>query len=312
MEKSRRQLNPLYGIGLFLIIMIFFIFVFAPLQYKFGMAGLALTELGILLVTLLFTRLSGQSLKEVFPLARPKFGQLMGTILLWVGCFQAVLICTLILTLFFPEGFLNVSSGITSMFSTTPPIVTFLIVAVMPAICEEAMHRGFILFTFGRVSRDWAVVLCMGLIFGLFHMDPYRFLPTALLGMGLTYVMRKGRNLLLPALFHFINNFMSFLSSLQASGADTEAAASLLANPAYLHMSLGVYLLIGSLSPALLFGGSYLLRRSSGCLPAHRDSRTVLTVVGVLLLCFLMTAAGLVLFIGNMKTVMELENLIPV
>ena len=123
MEESRRQLNPLYGIGLFLIIMIFFIFVFAPLQYKFGMAGLALTELGILLVTLLFTRLSGQSLKEVFPLARPKFGQLMGTILLWVGCFQAVLICTLILTLFFPEGFLNVSSGITSMFSTTPPIV---------------------------------------------------------------------------------------------------------------------------------------------------------------------------------------------
>ena len=111
MEKSRQQLNPLYGIGLFLIIMIFFIFVFAPLQYKFGMAGLALTELGILLVTLLFTRLSGQSLKEVFPLARPKFGQLMGTILLWVGCFQAVLICTLELKLFHSLGYIDSSRG---------------------------------------------------------------------------------------------------------------------------------------------------------------------------------------------------------
>ncbi len=309
MEESRRNLNPLYGIGLFLIIMILFIFVFAPLQYKFGMTGLALTELGLLLVTLLFTKLCGQGFREVFPLSLPKFGQLMGTILIWAGCFQAVMICTIILMLFFPEGFLDVSSGMSEMFSTTPPMITFLIVAVMPAICEEAMHRGFILFTFRGISRDWVVVLCMGLIFGLFHLDPYRFVPTALLGMGLTYVMRKGRNLLLPALFHFINNFLSFLSSLSSQGADTAEALDLLAHPAYLRMSLGVYLLIGCMAPVLLFGGSYLLRRSSGCLPSRRDSRLVFTVVGILLLSVLLFAAGLALLMGNMGAVMKLKNL---
>ena len=79
-EEERRRLNPLYGIGLFLIIMVLFIFVFAPLQYHFGMMGLLLTELGLLAVTLLAVRFTGQSFREVFPIYRPRFGQILGTI----------------------------------------------------------------------------------------------------------------------------------------------------------------------------------------------------------------------------------------
>ena len=38
------------------------------------------------------------------------------------------------------------------------------------------------------------------------------FLPTALLGGVLTYLMVKTENMIYPALFHFINNFMPGLS----------------------------------------------------------------------------------------------------
>ena len=223
-EEEKRRLNPLYGIGLFFIIMVLFIFVFAPLQFRFGMVGLLLTELGLLFVTLLAVRLTKQSFREVFPIRRPRFGQIVGTILIWVGCFLFVMLVTLASMMIFPEGFLDISSNMSSMFSSVPAFFSFLIVAVSPAICEEAMHRGFIMHTFRGITRDWVVVLCIGLIFGLFHLDPYRFLPTALLGMGLAYVMRKSNNMLLPALFHFINNSISFLASLSNTGPVSEEA----------------------------------------------------------------------------------------
>ena len=220
-KEERRPLNPLHGIVLFLIIMILFIFVFAPLQYYLGMTGLLLTELGLLAVTMLAVLVTKQSFREVFPIHRPRFGQIMGTILLWAGCFLFTMLVTLILMLFFPKGFAEVSSSMNAVFSSIPAFFSFLIVAVSPAVCEEAMHRGFIMHTFRGISRDWIAVLCIGLIFGLFHLDPYRFLPTALLGMGLAYVMRKTNNILFPALFHFINNSLSFLSSLSASSQET-------------------------------------------------------------------------------------------
>lgn len=309
-EEERRRLNPLYGIGLFLIIMVLFIFVFAPLQYHFGMMGLLLTELGLLAVTLLAVRFTGQSFREVFPIYRPRFGQILGTVLLWAGCFLSVMLVTLVSMYFFPEGFLDVSSGMSSMFASIPAFFSFLIVAVSPAICEEAMHRGFIMHTFRGIHKDWVVVICIGLIFGLFHLDPYRFLPTALLGMGLAYIMRKTNNMLLPALFHFINNSLSFVSSLGASSVEIEQqSAQLLSDPSFLLLSLGSYLVIGFLTPVLLFTGSYLLRKSSGCLKKYSDLRLVLTIVGVVVVSFLMLVTGFAIIMLNMDSMMDMEEL---
>lgn len=306
--EERRRLNPLYGIGLFLIIMLLFLFVFAPLQYYLGMAGLLLTELGLLAVTLLAVRLTGQSFREVFPIYRPRFGQIMGTILMWGGCFLSVMLVTLVLMLFFPEGFLNVSSSMNAVFSSIPAFFAFLIVAVSPAICEEAMHRGFIMHTFRNISRDWVVVLCIGLIFGLFHMDPYRFLPTALLGMGLAYIMRKSSNMLLPALFHFINNSISFLSGLGSSAETAESSLEMISDPSFVLIGLGSYLIIGCFAPVLLFTGSYLLRKSSGCLPKYSDIRLALTIVGVISASVLMASAGITIILMNMGSLMDMEE----
>ena len=106
-KPSVRRLTPLHGIAAFVIIMLLFLFVFAPLQYYFGMLGLALTELGLLACTLLAVRITGQSFRSVFPIRLPKFGQVMGTLLLWAGCFLSVMLVTLILMCFFPEGSLR-------------------------------------------------------------------------------------------------------------------------------------------------------------------------------------------------------------
>lgn len=312
MDESRKQLHPLYGIIAFVLIMAVFLLVFAPLQYRFGMLGVALTELGLLILTLLAVLLTNQNFREVFPVSRPHFGQIIGTLMIWAGCLLCVLLATLFLMLLFPEGFLDTAVYMNSVFSTTPPLVTFLITAVMPAICEEAMHRGFIQHTFRRIRQDWIVVLCMGLIFGLFHMDPYRFLPTALLGMGLTYVMRKSNNLLLPALYHFVNNAFSSISSLFSSSTalESEETAALLSEPSYIMLCIGSYLVIGFFAPILLYAGSYLLKKSSGCLQKHSEVRTVLTIVAVVLISVLMLAAGIAILMQNIGGLMKMQELL--
>lgn len=295
MSPSRRQLNPVYGIAAFIIIEIIFFVVFAPLQYYFGMLGLALTELGLLACTLLAVKLTGQSFREVFPLRRPKFGQVLGTLVLWGGCFLSTMLATLVLMYFFPEGFLQASSDINSIFNTVPAPVQLLIVAVMPAVCEEAMHRGFIQHSFQSVRSDWVIILSMGLIFGIFHMDPYRFLPTAILGIGLSYVMQKTHNIFLPALFHFVHNFISIAPSLGTSvetTAETIDISGLLTSRPFILMSIGSYLMLGALAPILLLAGSHLLRKASGSLPQRTEGRVIAAVILTLTLSGLMFIAG--------------------
>ena len=295
MSPSRRQLNPVYGIAAFIIIEIIFFVVFAPLQYYFGMLGLALTELGLLACTLLAVKLTGQSFREVFPLRRPKFGQVLGTLVLWGGCFLSTMLATLVLMYFFPEGFLQASSDINSIFNTVPAPVQLLIVAVMPAVCEEAMHRGFIQHSFQSVRSDWIIILSMGLIFGIFHMDPYRFLPTAILGIGLSYVMQKTHNIFLPALFHFVHNFIAIAPSLGTSvetTAETIDISGLLTSRPFILMSIGSYLMLGALAPILLLAGSHLLRKASGSLPQRTEGRVIAAVILTLTLSGLMFIAG--------------------
>ena len=87
-----------------------------------------------------------------------------------------------------------------------------------------------------------------------------------------------------------------------------QAAAELLSNPSMLLLSLGSYLIIGFLAPILLFVGSYLLRKSSGCLKKQSDLRLVLTIVGVVALSFLMLATGFAIIMLNMNTALDMEE----
>jgi sodium transport system permease protein len=63
-----------------------------------------------------------------------------------------------------------------------------LYIAVLPAICEELAFRGILLSGLKRKLRPAALVVVIGIIFGLFHVSLFRIAPTAALGMVLTTV----------------------------------------------------------------------------------------------------------------------------
>ena len=307
MEKRKRRLNPLYGIAAFVIIMLLFLFVFAPLQYYFGMLGLALTELGLLGATLLAVRLTGQSFRDVFPVRMPKIGQVVGTLMLWGGFFLLVMLVTLVLMYFFPEGLLDVSSSMNSVFSTVPAPVRFFIIAVMPAVCEEAVHRGVILSCMRPLKKTWLIVLVLGILFGLFHTSPFRFLPTAILGASITYIVVKTGNMVYGAIFHCVNNLVPLLAqhALLAQGeqqlADTYESLGSTAIPV---ASIGMYLAMAAVVPFGLYLGRDLLLRTPGTSrrfwPRGQETRMAMKILIPSLVIFgagaILTAAGIFLF----------------
>jgi sodium transport system permease protein len=86
----------------------------------------------------------------------------------------------------------------------------FLVLAVLPAICEELAFRGFILMGLLRAFRPFAAVLVSAFLFSLYQMNVFQFAPHFVFGVVLgILVVRTGS--VLPAIaFHLVYNGLLF------------------------------------------------------------------------------------------------------
>jgi sodium transport system permease protein len=114
--------------------------------------------------------------------------------------------------------------------------LTLLLIAVTPAICEEALFRGPILRGFSAGLPRMTSAVLTGVLFGLYHLDLWRLLPTALLGIGLSLVALETGSIVPSMLAHFTNN--ACLVVLAYLGAD-DAATGTMSRPAQAGMFLG-------------------------------------------------------------------------
>ena len=89
-------------------------------------------------------------------------------------------------------------------------ILFFVVIAVLPAICEELIYRGIVLGLAKSFSPKTAIIisaLAFGLIHGTVQQIPFAFLVGLLL--GLFYILYD--SIALCMVLHFINNFISCL-----------------------------------------------------------------------------------------------------
>jgi len=84
-------------------------------------------------------------------------------------------------------------------------------IAVLPAICEELLFRGILLSGLKRRLRPAALVVVVGIIFGLFHVSLYRIAPTAALGMVLTVIAIMTGSVFPGMVMHAGNNALGVL-----------------------------------------------------------------------------------------------------
>ncbi|MDX1567843.1 MAG: ABC transporter permease subunit/CPBP intramembrane protease [Longimicrobiales bacterium] len=84
---------------------------------------------------------------------------------------------------------------------------------VLPGVCEEIAFRGVLLYGLRKKLRPVRLALTVGLIFGLFHVDLFRILPTAYLGVVLTAVVLLSGSILPAMAWHGLNNAFALVSA---------------------------------------------------------------------------------------------------
>jgi membrane protease YdiL (CAAX protease family) len=85
-------------------------------------------------------------------------------------------------------------------------------VAIMAPIIEEMIFRGVIMHGLMRNYSKFTAVFVSALLFALFHLNPWQFPATFVLGLVLGILMLRTRNIYLCILGHAANNGLVLIS----------------------------------------------------------------------------------------------------
>jgi len=90
----------------------------------------------------------------------------------------------------------------------------FLKLVIIAPIIEEMIFRGVIMHGLMRNYSKFTAVFVSALLFALFHLNPWQFPATFVLGLLLGLLMLRTRNIYLCIIGHATNNGLVFISML--------------------------------------------------------------------------------------------------
>ena len=106
--------------------------------------------------------------------------------------------------------------------------VSVAAIALVPALCEEALLRGILLPSLARPLGPAAGVLVSAFLFGAIHLDLYRFPFTFAVGVALGVLRLRAGSLQAPILAHALLNTITFAAAPFAGDPTAETASPLL------------------------------------------------------------------------------------
>lgn len=154
-------------------------------------------------ISLAFLGLDSQSALQEY-----KVALLILPLTVLTGISAGVIVETLIPVPPWFEEFFQILSPSSFTELVTLSIITILVVAP----CEEVLFRGFIQRGLESSLGSRGGILLSSLLFGVFHLNPWQFLPAFLLGTILGYVFKKrGYRLWCPIALHASYNVALFV-----------------------------------------------------------------------------------------------------
>lgn len=198
------------GALIYTISLIALIYIGSFMQLYWGTIGLIATEVMILLIPVLYAIYIKADIKNTFSLRMIKIRYILGSIIVWFGGYLIINITTQILLSLFPEGE-DVLQAVNSSVMMDSFIASLVVVALIPAICEEVLFRGFLLSSFkgkSKKSKIWAIII-VGILFGIMHLNFIRIVPTAMLGILFAYSALATKSIWTSVFMHFLNNGFS-------------------------------------------------------------------------------------------------------
>lgn len=159
----------------------------------------------ILLPMIIYMIIKKYNFKEVLRLNKVNFKQTLLSVIIPLVAYPIGLFfnyITLIIISYFGE---LKPSPLPIPETTTMFIVSILLFAITPGICEEIMFRGVIFNAYERIGTKKAIILT-GLLFGLFHFDVQNLLGPAFLGMLFAYMVYTTNSIFTSMIAHAVNN----------------------------------------------------------------------------------------------------------
>ena len=112
----------------------------------------------------------------------------------------------------FKEIFEEVYKQLVSTASIPELLSVIFIVALIPAVAEEFMFRGLIQRNFEKgLTSIWGVI-ASGVVFGIYHLNPFSFIPLAIIGIYLGFLTFRSDSIWVSVIAHFINNSLACVS----------------------------------------------------------------------------------------------------
>lgn len=141
------------------------------------------------------------------------------------------------------EGFINAYLNAGSGWAVLRSI---LLIALVPAICEELFFRGVILkFAQSMFRRWWLSIGVSAFLFTLFHASVSEFLPIFIAGVVLGWVYYITGSMWMSILLHLLFNGIQALVGIYATPAMEKSLEG--AGPTVIAFAIGAVLLAGSI-----------------------------------------------------------------
>lgn len=196
------------------LLLMFYVGTYA--QSREIISGLFISEwIVIFLPTVLILWYTRVNLVEALNLRRPRIATIPAAILMGAGMLvlviQGYVWQNRVLPM--PEWFIKEMSQVFHYHGTLKELIVLLLAtALSPAVCEEVLFRGAVLSGVRTRLGPVASVLMVGILFGLMHVSVYRVVPTALLGIGITYLVLRSGSIFTGMLVHLIVNTTGVLA----------------------------------------------------------------------------------------------------
>jgi sodium transport system permease protein len=200
------------------VMLVFFVLILG--LYYFGgswqgkeiMSGLVKTQLIIILLpVLLILKVSKTNIKSTLRLNKTNPVNFLLVLIAAIPALTVVAVLGQMINLVFPisqsylEGMNNLLNSSNYGF-----LYSIFVIGVLAGICEETLFRGYIINGFKKLGF-WKAIAISGLLFGIFHLDPFRLVPATLLGMWMGYLVLRTNSIFIPMFAHFVNNSLTII-----------------------------------------------------------------------------------------------------
>lgn len=215
MKSKIFNTNLVYFISMTLFVLVRILSLLGVFNFLGGYASYIVNiviQVGIIFLIPLFllTKLNKQKPKALFKeysfnkISAKEVGIsiLIGLIVFILNIFFSIFIDFVLSLIGYNQG-ASISAG--SSVSIFSFVLSLIMTAILPAFCEEFLHRGVLLSSYKKLGFKNAILIS-SLLFGLLHMNVEQFLFATMVGLILGSATLFSRSIIPAMIIHFMNN----------------------------------------------------------------------------------------------------------